>query len=41
MGETMECPICGKRYDIFDFTIGENGNPICTNCAKEEEEKDT
>ena len=36
MGEKMECPICGNVYDVFNFTIGENGNPICINCAQEE-----
>lgn len=37
MSEVMECPICANKYDILDFTIGENGNPICINCAQEEE----
>ena len=41
MSEMMECPICGNKYDIYNFTIGENGNPVCINCAQEEEEKDS
>lgn len=36
MAEKMECPICGKVYDVFDFTIGESGNPICINCAQDD-----
>ena len=40
MNETMECPICGNKYDALDFTISENGNPICINCAQNEENKD-
>lgn len=35
----MECPICGNVYDVLDFTIGENGNPICISCAEEEDNK--
>ena len=34
MNELMECPVCGNKYDTLDFTIGENGNPICVNCAQ-------
>lgn len=40
MSEVMECPICGNKYDVLDFTIGENGNPVCINCAQEEKEKE-
>ena len=32
----MECPICGKKYDELDMTIGEAGNPICKNCFQNE-----
>lgn len=40
MGEKMECPICGNVYDTFDFVIGENGNPICSKCAEEEDDNE-
>ena len=40
MSEQMECPICGKKYDTLDFTIGDNGNPICIHCSQDEQEKD-
>ena len=41
MSETMECPVCGNSYDSLDFTIGDNGNPICINCAQKENEEDS
>lgn len=40
MSEKMECPNCGNKFDSLEFTIGENGNPICLNCAAEEQEKE-
>ncbi len=32
----MDCPICGRKYDELDMTIGEAGNPICKDCFLEE-----
>ena len=36
MGE-MTCPICGRSFDDSKYVIGENGNPICPECASNEE----
>lgn len=38
MSDLMECPICGYKFDTLDFTIAENGNPVCVNCAQLENE---
>lgn len=34
--EKMTCPICGKDFDANEYVIGENGNPICPECAEKE-----
>lgn len=38
MEEKNTCPVCG-RNDLSDeqMTIAENGNPICVECAENEE----
>ena len=36
--ESMTCPVCGKEFDANEYVIGDNGNPICPECAAEEEE---
>lgn len=36
--EKMTCPVCGKEFDANEYVIGDNGNPICSDCAEKEEE---
>ncbi len=35
--EKMTCPECGKEFDDLEMQIGENGNPICQECAANED----
>ena len=32
--ESMQCPICGKMFDVNEYKIDENGNPVCPECYK-------
>lgn len=36
--EKMMCPICGKKFNILDARLMDNGNPICPNCEDENDE---
>ncbi len=33
----MICPICGRSFDDMKYVIADNGNPICPECAAEEQ----
>ena len=35
----MECPICGKSFDDEMVDFLENGNPVCSHCAEEEQRR--
>lgn len=37
--ESMQCPICGKMFDVNEYKIDENGNPVCPECYKGETEE--
>lgn len=39
--EKMICPECGKEFDGAEYMIGENGNPICSDCWGKENLEDT
>lgn len=41
MKDYMECPICGKKFDVSEYEILDNGNPACPECVQKEcEEND-
>lgn len=35
--DKMICPKCGKEFNADEYIIGDNGNPICAECAEEED----
>ena len=37
--DLMQCPICGKMFDPNESRIDDNGNPICSECYKKEQEE--
>lgn len=39
MPDKMQCPICGKEFDVQDYQVLDNGNPACPECADANIEK--
>ena len=40
MTSYIECPECGKKFDVMKSEFLDNGNPICPECAIELSEKE-
>ena len=38
--EKIICPNCRREFDAKEYVIGENGNPICPECAEKEKNSD-
>jgi predicted nucleic acid-binding Zn ribbon protein len=40
MTSYIECPECGKKFDVMESEFLDNGNPICPECAIKISEKE-